>query len=158
MNEKIETIRKTRAFLLSLVAELTIDELNEIPQGFNNNIAWNLAHVVAAQQGLCYVRAGLQPWVNEGFVSAYRPGSKPEKKITIEELEEIKTLMSTSLDQLESDLQKGLWTQYPAWTTRYGNELASIDDAVTFLLFHEGLHVGYVMALKRVVKTASVAL
>ena len=52
MNDQIETIRKTRSFLLDYIKELNIEQLNKIPAGFNNNIAWNLGHLVAAQQGV----------------------------------------------------------------------------------------------------------
>lgn len=155
MKEKLDTIRKTRIFLLNLVSELTPEELNEVPAGFNNNIIWNLAHLVAAQQGVCYMRAGLAAKVDEDFFNRYKPGSKPEGPVDSEGIAQIKSLMGTSLDRLEEDYGNGLWTHYPAWTTRYGTELASIEDAVSFLLFHEGLHTGYIMALKRVVKSKS---
>lgn len=59
MNKQIEIIRKTRVKLLEMLSDLSTDQLNKIPAGFNNNIIWNLAHLVAAQQGICYLRAGL---------------------------------------------------------------------------------------------------
>lgn len=152
MNQQINAVRKTRSFILNLVADLTIDELNEVPEGFNNNIIWNLAHMVAAQQGICYVRPGLPTHITDAFFNSYKPGSKPEAKVDEKGVEEIKSLLFSTLDALEADLARGAWTSYPAWTTRYGNEIGSIEDAVSFLLFHEGLHTGYVMALKRVVK------
>jgi hypothetical protein len=38
---------------------------------------------------------------------------------------------------------------YNAWTTPCGVALHSIDKALQFLLFHEGMHCGYIMTLKR---------
>lgn len=67
MDKSFEIIRKTRQAILSQVSELTIGQLNEIPAGFNNNIIWNLAHMVAAQQGICYVRGGLPLVIKEKF-------------------------------------------------------------------------------------------
>jgi hypothetical protein len=151
MNDQIETIRKTRSFLLDYIKELNIGQLNKIPAGFNNNIAWNLGHMVAAQQGVCYLRAGLKTWVNEDFFNAYKPGSKPTEYINEQQIEKIKELFFSSLDILKSDYVKGLWTNYSAWSTRYGVELKTIEDAIQFLNFHEGLHLGYVMALKRAI-------
>jgi hypothetical protein len=151
MNDQIETIRKTRSFLLDYIKELNIGQLNKIPAGFNNNIAWNLGHMVAAQQGVCYLRAGLKTWVDEDFFNAYKPGSKPTEYINESQIEKIKELFFSSLDILKSDYAKGLLTNYPAWTTRYGVELNNIDEAIQFLNFHEGLHLGYIMALKRAI-------
>jgi hypothetical protein len=151
MNEKIEVIRKTRNFLLTGIKELTIEQLNTIPPGFNNNIVWNLGHLVAAQQGICYARAGLKTWVSEDFFNSYKPGSKPEGNVNEQGIEEIKELLFSSLDILEQDYAKGLWTSYPAWSTRYGIELNSIDKAIDFLQFHEGLHSGNIFTMKRIV-------
>jgi hypothetical protein len=48
-----------RQFLLDQIAGLTTEELNQIPRGLNNNIIWNLAHLISGQQGIFYARAGL---------------------------------------------------------------------------------------------------
>lgn len=154
MIHQIDAVRKTRHYLLQIVTDLNNEELNEVPAGFNNNIIWNLGHLVAAQQGICYLRAGLPAKVDDAFFAAYRPGSKPESKVDEGGIARIKELLFTTLDSLEQDYAAGLWTQYPAWNTRYGVKINSIESAIGFLLFHEGLHSGYIMALKRVVKPA----
>ena len=59
MTNTISQIQQTRTHILSVLNELSLEQLNKIPAGFNNNIAWNLGHLVAAQQGVCYVRSGL---------------------------------------------------------------------------------------------------
>lgn len=151
MKEQIEIIRKIRKFLIESLKELSIEQLNTIPEGFNNNIIWNMGHMIAAQQGICYVRAGLQPPVGQDFFNTYKPGSKPEAKASKEELEKIKELFLSSLDTLENDYEKKIWTTYPSWNTRYDVPISSIDEAIRFLLFHEGLHLGYITALKRIV-------
>ena len=152
MKTQIETIRKIRIFMLAGISDLSIQELNKIPEGFNNNIIWNLGHLVASQQGLCYIRAGLPPVTGENFILNYKTGTKPEKFIDADELELIKNLLLTTLDQLESDYDNKIFTGYQSWSTRYGVVLAGIDDAVDFLPFHEGLHLGTINSLKRLVK------
>jgi len=152
MKSHIESIRKTRAFLLTSIGDLSIQELNKIPDGFNNNIIWNLGHLVASQQGICYIRAGLQPVIGENFVVKYKSGTKPEKFIDNDELDFIKNLLLSTLDQLESDYYNKTFSVYNSWTTRFGVELASIEDALNFLSFHEGLHLGTINSLRRLVK------
>ncbi len=151
MNDQIEIIKNTRAYILDLVKDLSIEQLNKIPPGFSNNIIWNLGHLVAAQQGICYVRTDLEPRVDEAFFNRYKNGSRPEAFLNDEDLREIKELLFSSLDVLKQDYTNGLWRNYTAWTTRYGIELKTIDDAIQFLNFHEGLHTGYILALKRVI-------
>lgn len=151
MNDQIEIIKNTRAYILELVRALSIEQLNKVPAGYNNNIIWNLGHLVAAQQGVCYARAGMKLRVDEDFFDTYKKGSKPETFLGEEEFNKIKGLFFSSLDVLKQDYDNGLWTSYTAWTTSYGVALNTIEDAIQFLNFHEGLHTGYIMALKRVV-------
>lgn len=153
MHPQIETIRKTRTALLNLIQDLTVEELNEIPAGFNNNIIWNVAHLIAAQQGVCYFRAGLPLKIENAFFLAYKPESKPEQFVDAGEVEKIKEILFSTLDQLETDYQDHIFTNYTPWTTRYGVDIKNIAEAISFLPFHEGIHLGYIMALKRVVKS-----
>ena len=152
MNKNIDAIRKERLFLLKLIEEASIEQLNEVPPGFNNNIIWNLAHLVASQQGVCYLRAGVTLRIDDAFYQRFKPGTKPEGYVDAAEIAAIKGLLFSTLDQLAGDYDAGVFTNYNTWTTRYGAELANIDDALEFLLYHEGLHTGYIMALKRAVK------
>lgn len=151
MTKQIEIIRKTRTFLLKNLEDLTTDQYNKIPEGFNNNIIWNLGHMIAAQQGICYLRAGLSPRVGEDIINSFKSGTKPESAFSETEIENIKSLLFNTLDQLEEDYNNNVFGGYTAWSTRYGAELTSIDDALDFLPFHEGLHSGCISAQKRLV-------
>ena len=152
MQKQFDILRKTRTHLLNFISDLTIEELNEIPTGFNNNIAWNVGHLLASQQGLCYLRSGNKTVIDEKYFLKYKPDTKPEGFVDSAEMEEIQQLFLSVIDQLESDYRDNVFANYTPWTNRYGIEISSIEDVVKFVLFHEGLHLGYVMALKRLVK------
>ena len=148
---KLQSIKKIRLVSLQLMQDLSLEQLNQVPQGFNNNILWNAAHLIAAQQGVCYMRAGLPTMISTEFYTAYKPGTMPTTSLVQEEVDDIKSLLLTTIDQFEADLDNNMFGNYMSWTTRYGVTLSSIDDAIDFLPFHEGMHVGYMMALKRLV-------
>ena len=150
MNKKINLIRKTRSRALEIISGLSISELNKIPAGFNNNILWNLGHLIAAQEGIFYIRAKLELTIEQEFFDSFRNGSRPEREFNAVEIENIKSLLFSSLDRFESDLGKNLFDNYPSWTTGTGIEINSIEDALNFLLFHEGLHLGHIMSYKRI--------
>ena len=152
MEKQFEILKKTRQHLLDFTSDLSVDQLNKIPEGFNNNIAWNLAHLLASQQGVCYMRAGLPVVINAEYFEKYKPGTKPETVIDNNEIEDIKSLFLSVISQLETDYKDNLFKNYTPWVNRYGIEMASIDDAISFIIFHEGLHLGYIMALKRAIK------
>ena len=151
MNQQIEKIKKLRAFVLASVKDLSVEQLNAIPAGHNNNIIWNLAHVIAVQQGICYLRASLPPVVDQQMVNDYKAGTKPEGPVGEATIQNMKSLMLSSLDQLEADHEKSLFGNYTPWNNRYDVMISTIDEAIDFLLFHEGYHIGTIMALKKYV-------
>lgn len=151
MLKSIEIIRKPREMVLNLVKDLTPQQLNHVPEGFNNNIIWNVAHMISGQQGIFYTRAGLPVFVADKYYTPYRPDTKPAAFVEAEDVATIKELFLSTIDQLETDVNNNLFVNYPTWKTRYGVEIDSVETALAFLPFHEGLHAGYIMALKRVV-------
>jgi len=151
MRKQIDIVRKIRTSLLEGVKDLDTDQLNKIPDGFGNNIIWNLAHLVAAQQSICYKRAGLEAPLGDDFINTYKPGTKPEKFVDAAGIADIKQLLFSTLDQLDVDYNNNIFIGYTPVTTRYGVELNNIDDGISFLPFHEGYHMGAVMGLKKLV-------
>lgn len=154
MNKQLDIIRKTRTAILDLISDMNIEELNKVPSGFNNNIIWNVAHLIAAQENICYVKAGLPlKNISQEYFDSYKPGSKPERSLSLEEFEKIKQLLFSSVDKLEEDIKSEIFGNYTQWATRYGFDMESINDALNLLPFHDGLHFGYMMALKRKVRS-----
>lgn len=151
MNQTIDNIRKIRQHAVAILDNHSEEQVNKIPDGFNNNIIWNIGHLVAAQEGVCYKRCGMPANVSEEYFEQYKPGSRPEKHIDAQQIAFIKDQLLSSLDQLEADHAAGKLVMNP-WTTRYGVDINTIDDGINFIQFHEGLHLGIVSALSKLVK------
>src|SRR3954470_1526889 len=105
MNKGHDFIRKARITLTNIAKEINIEQLNEVPAGFNNNIIWNMGHLIATHQSVCYRKAGIDTVVDADLVNMYAPGTHPERFITEEEVERILDLFVTTLDQFEQDQQ-----------------------------------------------------
>lgn len=144
-------MRQTRQMILNMVQAYSLEQLNRIPPGFKNNMIWNLAHLVAAQQSVCYFRSGLPMVIQQDYFEKYKPESKPEKEVTAAEFEEIKTLLFSTLDRLEQDIEKGIFGGFTPFTTRTGVMLGNFEEALTFLHFHDGLHAGVIMSQRKLV-------
>jgi DinB superfamily len=150
MINKFERYRKVRNLLLDTISNLTTDQLNIVPIGFNNNIIWNVGHVIAAQQGICYRRAGKPLQIENDFFETFKPDTKPSIFFESKDIDTIKSLAISTIDNFERDYIQKEFEEYETWTTRFGVEITSIDVAAEFIFFHEGLHLGYVMAMKKV--------
>ena len=153
MHHSIENLRHVRIHLLKLIENLSTEELNRVPAGFNNNVNWNLGHMLASQQSICYSRSGLHPTIDENYFTLYQKGTKPTDPVSETDIQVLKNLFLQTIDQFGKDYDEGLFNANPfkAWTTAYGNEILNTEDAISFDMFHEGLHRGYIMALKRVI-------
>ncbi len=149
MKEQFDNLRATRKLLKLVTENLSLEQLNKIPEGFNNNIAWNIGHIVVTQQLLVYALSGVRPNVSKELIRVFRKGSTPEKPVTEEQMENIFGKMDTAIDQTFEDYQKGIFQTYEEYPTSYGITLRSVEQAIEFNNMHEGMHLGYILAMKR---------
>ncbi len=149
MQQDIAILKATRANILKQMEGVSLEQLNEIPDGFNNNLIWNAGHVAVTQQLLCYAMSGVEVKLPKEIIAAYRKGAKPESTVTQTEVDQIKAWLTTSIDWLAADLGAGVFKTYKEYATSYGFTLTSIADAVSFNNVHEGMHLGYMIALKK---------
>ena len=152
MQQQIEIIRKTRAAFIYLCKNLTMEQMNNIPEGFNNYIIWNFGHIIVTQQGLCYGLAGVPLKVEKSLTAKYKKGTKPEGIVSEAEYLELQALSVSLINEFEKDYEAELFTQYSPYMTSLNVELDSIEKATAFNAFHEGLHFGAMLALKNLAK------
>jgi len=129
----------------------SLEQLNTIPAGFNNNIIWNIAHTVVTQQLLAYKISGNEMHVPKEWVTLFAKGTKPERSITAEEVSAIDAALFSTHEQFEKDMLAGLFKNYTPYTTSTNMVLDSIETTQSFVLFHDGIHLGSVLALAKLV-------
>ena len=149
MNYAIQILRQTRQNYLTILEALTTEQLLTIPTGFKNNILWNLGHTIVVKNLLIYGLSDLAIPIEAELVEKYRKGSQASSHVADSEIEAIKALLTSSITQLESDLAAGIFKTFKSYPTSYGVTLNNIQDAVTFNNAHEALHLGYVMAMRK---------
>lgn len=151
MNPVFEVQKTIREILLKVLDSHSLEQLNKIPQGFNNNIIWNIAHCVATQQAIVYKLSGLPVMVSEEFMAKYKKDSKPEGDVSQAEVDEIRTLLSTTFEQTITDFEKSVFVNYHEYPTSLGYTLKNINGALDFNNYHEGVHTGVVMSIRKFV-------
>lgn len=151
MEQTFELNRTCRKLIAPFLDDFTLDQLNAIPEGFSNNLFWNIAHVVVTQQLLIYKLSGLPMLVSDELVDKYKKGSKPEQAATQAEVDQIKALLFDLVDQTQADYGSGVFTQFTEYPTSSGFVLKNVKDAMAYNNFHEGLHLGIIMSLKKLV-------
>jgi hypothetical protein len=153
MVKQIDKVKKIREFLLLQIEGLSETQLNAIPTGFSNNIIWNIIHLMSAQQGICYRRLGQVPVIQDKYIIPFGTNTRPERTLGFEEIEAIKQLFISTIDELQEDYGKKVFASPMAASDYkvYEIEMHDIDDALDILLYHEGYHAGQIIRLKKVV-------
>jgi formate dehydrogenase maturation protein FdhE len=151
MNQTFEITRTSRKIVSQFLDNYSLEQLNKIPEGFKNNLIWNIAHIVVTQQLLVYKFSGLPMMVSDELVQKYMKGTKPELDASQDEVDEIKSLLSKTVDQTKEDYDNGIFKNYQEYATSTGFVLSNVEDAMVFNNFHEGLHIGILMSLRKLV-------
>jgi len=151
MNQAFDITTQNRKVLLTFLQNHSLEQLNTVPPGFSNNIIWNVAHIIVVQQLLVYKLSGFQPMVSSDLIKKYSRGTKPEDDATEDEVEEIKGLLFKTIEQTKTDFENSIFKEYREFTNDLGFTLKSIEEAISFNNFHEAVHLGIIMSIKKFV-------
>ncbi len=151
MEKLFETALFTRSSMLKILEKKPYEELVKIPQNFRNSIFWNIAHLLVTQQLLCYRLSGLDLRIEEDMVKKYGKGSIATESVKESDIQYVKDHLFTAMKETEKDFYDGLFNDFKAYMTSTGIELKSIEDAISFSTYHDGIHLGIVLSLMKIV-------
>ena len=147
----LATTRATRANIRNIMNGLSLEQMNTIPAGFNNNILWNAGHVVATSLLLTYSLSGLEVPMGTDLIPRFRKGTRPEGLYSEADLQYILGLLDSTLTRLEQDYQAGIFQGFRAYQTSFGVELTSVEDGIQFNVVHEAMHLGNMLSMRKLV-------
>ena len=151
MKTQFEITLFNRKCILAIANSLSQEQLNTIPKNYNNNIAWNIGHTLVTQQLLVYKLSGLPCLISDETIAKYAKGSSPVTTMTSTEMLLLLDELMPLADKMEADYKTGVFKTYNEYTTSLGFELTDVDKAIQFSNYHEGLHLGIMMAIKKLV-------
>ena len=141
-------MRQNRILLLKFLDKFSLNQLNKIPEGYRNSVFWNIAHTIVTQQLLVYGLSNTPFLITSELVNTYKKGTKTTHEATKEELVLIKSLLFSTIEQTKIDYENGVFENYTSYTTSLDVTLTTIEEAMSFNAFHEGIHLGYILAMK----------
>lgn len=145
----LNRINRERA--LGVIESLALDQLTKIPEGFNNSLLWNFGHIMVTQQLLVVGLSQTAKLIPDVLVERYRKGSFAKDIVhPQEDLDYFRSNAVKLVELTEQMHESGKLGEFTPYQTSYGVELNSLKDAVVFNNLHEALHIGYMMAMKRV--------
>jgi hypothetical protein len=149
METTFDINQTSRNVLLKFLENYTLEQLNTIPQGFSNNLIWNIGHIIVVQQMLVYNLSGLPMMVSDEIISKYKRGTKPEHNVTKSEVDELKLLLFSTLEQAKKDFSGTIFKNYTEFTSMSGFTITNAKAAMEFNNYHEALHTGIMMQIRK---------
>ena len=142
-----KTLRTTRFHLARELEGLDDAQLLAIPPGRDDNILWNVGHVTCSLARLTYVFSGFPLPIPEHYLGLFGKGTNALDWDTAPDATEVIDTANQLVDDLESDFADEKFSEYKPLTIG-PNSIDSVEEAVSFHCFHEGLHIGKIIDLK----------
>ncbi|TFE25592.1 DinB family protein [Cohnella luojiensis] len=148
-----DQLRFVRGQTLKLMAGVTEEQADVIPDGFRNSIRWNLGHIYVVLERFAFHYVGLPLHLPKGIKERFETGSSPltaDVSTPAPTLPELERLLIEQLDRVQESLGTRLNVDVvPPYTTSAGMKLATIGEFLSFNLYHEGMHIGTIKSYKK---------
>lgn len=149
MEKLFDITLKNRKILYRILENTPKEQLIKIPEGFRNNIWWNIAHVVVTQQLLVYKLSNLEMKMDDAIINKFKKGTVPDGTATDDEIEMMSAFLFSTAEWVEEDYNNGIFKEFNEYTTSPKITLTNVEDAIAFNVFHEGLHLGVILSLEK---------
>ena len=138
-----------RSYVLSVMENVTEEEAEIIPIGFNNNIRWNLGHMYLDQYLWIQTVTKEKCGVPEQFNSWFGFGTSPANfNSETPSLEELKILLKEQPANIKDVYGERLEEEFPP--TEMG--MHTIEQVLIRTIFHEGMHLQAILDLKKCIQ------
>lgn len=151
MDALFKAWKTSRKAYLNFFESYSLEQLNTIPHAFNNNLIWNIGHIIATHHKLIYIGSNQKGHISDELFNKYQSGTRPTFPASQEEADLLKELLISQINPTIEDLKNNIFVSYTERTTGTGFHLTSIHEAFEWNNFHEGLHLGYMMSMRKLI-------
>lgn len=139
----------SRGLYKNFLDNYSLEQLNKIPDGLTTNLIWNIGHVIVSQQKLVYALSGLPTYISDSFFEKYQNGSRPDGKSSQADVDEVKHLLFEMVAKTKTDFENGIFKEFHPYQTKTGFYLGTWKEALEFNNYHEGIHLGIMLSIKK---------
>lgn len=148
-----EHLEITRQRFAGIIENYSFEELNTIPETHNNSMLWNYGHSIVTQHLLSFGVSGLELEIPMDIVNRYRKGTAPkESELTQADLDYFNSNSERLFKLAKETYDRGGFANFKSYTTSFGVELDTIEAAILFNNIHMGMHFGYLLAIRKLIK------
>jgi len=137
-----------RSYVLGVLDDVSEEKAEIIPEGFNNNIRWNLGHLYLDQYLWIQAVTKEETAVPEEFNKWFGFGTSP-KNFTNEtpSFDELKILLEKQPNEIKREYGNRLEEEFSP--TEMG--MHTIEQVLIRTIFHEGMHLQTILDIKKLI-------
>ena len=154
-NYLLKQLRFVRENTINSVAEMNDEASLLIPEGFNNNIKWNLGHIYVVQEKFAYSFIKEKMNMPKNFSELFTTGTSPTNwgNQALPTISELIQLLKNQIDRIEQALEFRLKEVIEKpFTTSTGLTLSTVEELLSFCLYHEGMHFATIKSYQRIIQ------
>ncbi|MCY9658548.1 DinB family protein [Paenibacillus chondroitinus] len=137
--------------VLQAVEGISEETADQIPNGFRNSIRWQLGHIYVVMERYAFQYMELPVQIPQGFKEQFEYKTSPlttPSDIVVPTLSELKFLLKNQIERISGELGDRLQDNVTPYTTSAGMKLESLEQFLSFNLYHEGMHFSVIKIYK----------
>ncbi|WP_349408952.1 DinB family protein [Pseudalkalibacillus sp. SCS-8] len=143
-----------RKFLMMGAEHITEENADIIPEGFPNNLRWQLGHILVSVEYLVFHQAGEKMNLPEGYAEMFSRGTSPKDWTTEPpKVDVLKAQLSEQMGRVRATFDGRLDEKLPEPFKGGPFEFHTVGEMLLFALFHESEHIGCIKGLKAGIKS-----
>lgn len=143
---------KTREMMVKLLKGIGAERADTMPPTWRNNARWHAGHLVITPRLLTFELTKEPLGVSENYRKWFAKGSSPKdwELDTIPSYAELVESIVPTSETLFEAFRERFDSAFPqSYTTSVGVVLKTPCEALNFILAHDGIHLGLLLALRR---------
>ncbi|MNB67749.1 DinB superfamily protein [compost metagenome] len=151
-----DQLRFVRQVTLHITQDIDESQADLIPEGFHNNIRWNLGHIYLVQEQFAFHFAGEPIQIPDGYRELFGSGTRPSgQTLSPPALTELRQLLSEQPDRIRERLDNRLDEVVRNPLTIHSLSLRTVRELLTLNLYHEGQHGQAIKSLKKLAEAVA---
>ena len=149
----LNQIEVVRSITLKVFEDLTEEEADLMPPGFNNTIRWNLGHILIVQDQLACHFAGIAGQLPAKYITLFNNGTKPtDWQTSPPSLAMLAQQLKAQTLSIRENLTERLDDLATKPFNRLGFRMETIGEILNFSIHHEGVHFGIINGLRHAIQ------
>jgi len=142
-------VKTTREWILETFDKVSVEDMTKIPEGFRNNIHWQLGHVAGMMELPTAALTDSKSDDGKRFQKYFGYGTGPDDfDDETPSIEEIKALLEGQVPRLEDITEESLDEDLP----REFMGMTKRNEQLSFMILHEALHAGKIQEMSKLIK------